>query len=88
MKKLTLKPGALYAEAELPIDDWDFTTGGECGDSEKIVEVLKAHGYEIDLLTAWNAWTEHSMDFCASWLVLESEESIVKRVLNYCNIIE
>lgn len=86
MKKLVLKPSAQYAEDQLP-DDEDFSNHDQ-KDCERIIEICKENGYEIDLLTAYNAWSEHSMDFCASWLFVDDDGKVMWAILRWCDVKE
>jgi hypothetical protein len=51
-------------------------------DIDRIVEVCKANGYEIDRATAQLAWKDVSDMMCAGWLGLpESDEELMRDIM-------
>lgn len=84
MKNLTLKLSAQHAENKLPDDLPDY----ERKDCERIIEICKENGYEIDLLTAYNAWEEHNFEYCASWLSVNNPNLVMIGILNWCDVVE
>lgn len=77
MKKLTLKEG-VHAETEIDLDPVDLQ------DLELVVAVCHEQGYEIDRLTAYNAWNAYSESRCAGWIFIPKDrEYLVKCILDY-----
>jgi hypothetical protein len=84
MKKLVFTegrgPNGRFTEASTKIDDVDTFFIDELA---TIVRIFKENGYEIDILTAYNAHCARDEDHMASWLYLPDEKDIVKCFLPY-----
>lgn len=89
MKKLVLKSGLtpngfpIEIYTEIDSDDERYID-----DIKRTVVAFKERGYEIDILTAYNAYCARNEDYCASWLTFPPVDSIVDYLLPYCTVVE
>lgn len=84
MKKLILKD-LVEAKDHIIEDDKEYCTGG----CEKIILICKKRGYEIDLLTAYNAWFNYSAVRGGQWLWQSPiEEATFQGVMEFCTVVK
>lgn len=83
LKKLVLKKDpSIEVEPEIATEQPYYRK-----DSESLVQKCLQAGYEIDVLTAYNVWSNFSGDNAAGWLSM-FYPNIIGIILQYCDVVE
>lgn len=84
MKKLILVKDAKINHAAVPDDVEDFIIK----DCNKIIAICEKRGFDIDTLTAYNAWLNYSAQTNANYWIWSTviEQATFESVFQYCDI--